>query len=83
MSNYKIVKDADGNLVCFGPNTDGYEPTLNKGEIMTIETDAVALPLIQKWQTEQKAIADKAATDKAALLVKLGITAEEAALLLS
>ena len=82
MSTYKIVKDSNGNLVCFGPNTEGYEPTLNKGEIMTIETDAVALPLIEKWQSEQKAIADKVAQDKAALLVKLGITADEAALLL-
>ena len=83
MNTYKIVKDSNGNLVCFGPNTEGYEPTLNKGEIMTIETDAVALPLIEKWQTEQKAMIDKVAIDKAALLAKLGITADEAALLLA
>ena len=83
MNTYKIVKDSNGNLVCFGPNTEGYEPTLNKGEIMTIETDAVALPLIEKLQTEQKAMIDKVAIDKAALLAKLGITADEAALLLA
>jgi len=83
MSTYKIVKNSNGDLVCFGPNTDSYEPTINEGDIMTIETESVALPLIEKWQTEQKAIADKVAQDKAALLVKLGITADEAALLLS
>ena len=82
MSTYKIVKNSNGDLVCFGPNNEGYEPTINKGDVMTIETDAVALPLIEKWQAEQKAIADKVAQDKAALLVKLGITADEAALLL-
>jgi len=51
--------------------SDGTPPTLKQ-----IEAEIIALPL------KELADKEKAATDKAALLTKLGITADEAALLL-
>ena len=70
-------------------------PTLTRGEDdKTIElSDSEYKEIIEKWADdkladEAKATADEAAarqaaTDKAALLTKLGITADEAKLLLS
>lgn len=81
MSDYKIVKDAAGKLICYGPNTDSYEPILKTGETLTIETKAVADVLIKDYEMQVKTISDKAATDRAALLTRLGITDAEAKLL--
>ena len=40
---YKIVRNAAGELICFGPNNNHYEPTIKDGETLTIE-DALPLP---------------------------------------
>jgi hypothetical protein len=37
---YKIVRNAAGELICFGPNNNHYEPTIKAGETLTIE-DAI------------------------------------------
>lgn len=79
---YKIVKNAAGDVVAFGPNDENYEPMLKDGETLTIESDKVGEDLVKEFQAKLAAAADKAAADKAALLERLGITADEAALLL-
>lgn len=84
--SYKIIKNAAGEVISFGPNDDMYEPTLNEGETLTVESDKVAEPLIRAFT--EKLAADAAAAElatanaKAALLERLNITAEEAALLI-
>lgn len=84
---YKIVKNATGEVVCFGSNTDMYEPTLQKGDVLTIEPDEIAEPLIEAFTAKLKADAEAAelaaANAKAAILERLNITADEAKLLLS
>lgn len=84
--SYKIVKNAAGEVISFGPNDDMYEPTLHDGETLTIESDKVAEPLIKaftdKLAAEAAAAEAAAAEAKAALLERLNITAEEAAILL-
>lgn len=52
-------------------------------EIVEIELDIAELALIQEQSAKNQAARLKAETDKAALLAKLGITADEAKLLLS
>lgn len=34
---YKIVRDTQGEVVCFGPNDAMYEPVVKAGEVLTIE----------------------------------------------
>ena len=85
--SYKLVKNAANEVISFGPNDDMYEPTLNKGETLTIEEDAIAQPLIEAFVEKLSADATAAktaeASTKAALLERLNITADEAKLLLS
>ena len=52
-------------------------------EIIEIELDAQELAAIQEQSAKNQAARLKAETDKVALLAKLGITADEAKLLLS
>ena len=84
--SYVIVKNADGAVVSYGPNDGMYEPTLAQGEILTIEENDIAEPLIKEYtdrlQAEAEDNALAAQTAKNALLERLGITADEAALLL-
>lgn len=35
--SYKIVRYANGDVACFGPNTDQYEPVIPAGAVLTIE----------------------------------------------
>ncbi len=81
--SYKIVKNSAGDVVAFGPDDENYLPTLKEGEIMTIESGKTAEDLIKAHQAKLLAGAQQLATDKAAILDRLGITAEEAKLLLS
>ena len=41
---YKIVRDAAGKVVCFGPNNGMYEPALNSGDTVTIESAPPVIP---------------------------------------
>jgi hypothetical protein len=79
---YKIVRNILGEVVCFGLNDGNYEPTIKVGEVLSIETNAIAEPLIKAFTNKAKLEAEAAATAKAALLARLGITADEAKLLL-
>lgn len=51
--SYKIVKNALGKVVAFGPNDDHYEPTIKDGETMIIESGEIAESLIREYQAEQ------------------------------
>ena len=37
--NYKVVRNALGGTVCFGPNNEHYEPSLAAGEVLSIEAE--------------------------------------------
>jgi hypothetical protein len=37
--SFKVVRNAENSVVCFGPNEDAYEPTLAAGQTLSIETD--------------------------------------------
>jgi len=39
MSNYKVIRNAQGETVCFGPNDNNYEPNVKAGEVMSIEAE--------------------------------------------
>jgi hypothetical protein len=83
---YQIVKNANGEVIAYGPNDGMYEPSVKKGEVLSLEDDAVAQPLIDafhaKLDAERIAGETAKASAKSDLLKRLGITAEEAALLL-
>jgi hypothetical protein len=81
--SYKIVKNSAGDVIAFGPNDEHYVPTIKEGEILTIETGKAAEDLIKAYQTKQLSNLNALATEKALLLDRLGITADEARLLLS
>lgn len=36
--NFKVIRDAGGNIVSFGPNDDGYSPIVPSGAAISIET---------------------------------------------
>ena len=80
--SYILVKDANDNLIAFGLNDGNYEPALQAGEKIVIEDENVALPLIDAYLSKVEADQFAAKNKKDALLERLGITAEEAALLL-
>jgi hypothetical protein len=68
---YKVVRNAAGEVVAFGPNDDCYSPTIKTGESVNIE-DTQPLP-------DTKAEDDKAAARASALakLADLGLTEAE------
>lgn len=39
--SYKVIRN-NGSVVCFGPNEDGYEPSLKEGDVLNIEESAPA-----------------------------------------
>lgn len=83
---YKIVKNADGEVIAYGLDNGMYEPSLKKGDVLTIEEDDSALPLIEAYQAkvtaEINAIELAKTAAKTELLERLGITEDEAKLLL-
>lgn len=38
--NYKVVRNAAGDLICFGPNSNQYDPGVVAGATLTIEVNA-------------------------------------------
>ena len=71
--SYKVVKNAEGKVVAFGPNDNNYEPTIKVGETLTIEE---TLPKIIKEDLTERIAARQAVLDR------LGLTEQEAQLLL-
>jgi hypothetical protein len=61
-----------------------YDVQTGKGEVVPMSDEEIEQQLeLEKLSKANFAVAAQAATDKAALLAKLGITADEAKLLLS
>ena len=69
---YKIVRDAAGKVVCFGPNDGMYEPAIKAGETITIEN---ALPVIAPTYQELRAAAYPSIVDQLDLIYHGGIDA--------
>jgi len=76
---YKIVRNTAGDVVCFGPDDDNYEPTIKAGEVLSVE-DKEPTAYIQELAAAQalQAAAKKSAYKK---LAALGLTADEIAAL--
>ncbi len=53
---YKIVKNAAGDVVAFGPDDENYEPFIKDGETLTIQSGKVAEDLIKEYQAKQAAL---------------------------
>jgi hypothetical protein len=68
---YKVVRNAAGEVVAFGPNDDCYSPMIKTGEVLNIENEQ-PLP-------DTQAETDKAAARASALikLADLGLTEAE------
>lgn len=43
--SFKVVRK-NGDVVCFGPNDDNYEPNVREGEVLTIEAEAPAFEVL-------------------------------------
>jgi hypothetical protein len=80
--SYILVKDADNNLISFGLNDGNYEPALQAGQTLVIEEEDIALPIINDYLAEVEATQNALKDKKDALLERLGITEDEAKLLL-
>ena len=79
----KIIKAENPNGLQVGDNEHGYKQ-LSGADYETQITEWAQNRLAKQTKAAaDKATADQVATDKAALLAKLGITADEAKLLLS
>jgi hypothetical protein len=77
-----MIKNADNELIAFGLDDGNYAPVVQNDQTLTTEDEKIALPKINQFliNLETKNSAKHAA--KLALLERLGITADEAALLL-
>ena len=59
---YKIVRNTSGDVVSFGPNNDMYQPTIESGEVLSIEDTVPA----SYFEAQSNAAANRAATIQAA-----------------
>lgn len=50
--SYKIVRNASGEVICFGPNTDQYQPVIPPGAVMTVEA-SIPPPSLAAIEAEQ------------------------------
>jgi predicted transcriptional regulator len=65
---YKIVRNAANEIVAYGLNDGNYEPTIKAGEVLSIESSAVAEPLIAAINSKAKLIAETAELDRLKLV---------------
>lgn len=58
--SFKVVKNALNEVVCFGPNTEQYQPTIGAGQTLTIEADAPEIiPTVEAIWLKIKAERDR------------------------
>jgi len=50
--SYKIVKNADGLVIGYGPNTDQYQPSIPVGATLTVEASIPPKPLAEVKATK-------------------------------
>jgi len=43
--SYKVIRDAAGEVVCFGPNHEGYSPVVKPTQVMGVESAAPIMPV--------------------------------------
>lgn len=48
---YKLVYDLHGGLVCYGPNTDSYDPMLTQGQSIVL-SDVLPIPTFEQRKKE-------------------------------
>jgi len=53
---YKVIRNAQGEAICFGPNEDFYQPIVKDGETLNIEAD-VPQPSAAELQSQANATA--------------------------
>ena len=82
---YKLLKNSAGEVIAYGPNDDMYEPSLKKGDVLVIEEDEIAQPLIAELNAKllARSLAESASKEAAkasaiAKLEALGLTEDEA-----
>lgn len=73
--SFKVVRNAAGAVVAFGPDSDGYEPTLAEGCLLSVETEAPAPAAPTKEQQIAAMLADKGVSR---VMVQTVIVASEA-----
>jgi len=74
--SYKVVRDAVGTLVCFGPNDGMYEPTIKAGHTLTIEA---LQPVITPTYAELRVLEYPAIGDQLDALYHAGVFPEDMA----
>ena len=74
--SYKIVRNTDGEVVCFGPNDNNYEPVVKEGEVLTIE-DTIPSPSQEDAVVAAQASRDVAEAGCVEKLLGLGLTVDE------
>ena len=74
---YQVIKNANGKIVAFGPDDGMYDHVVKSDEVLSYEDK---MPKLDSMASNAEA-AEKA-TARQAVLDRLGITADEAALLL-
>lgn len=78
--SYKIIKNAVGDVIAFGPNNENYVPTIKDGETLIIESGKTAEDSIRSFQNKQRLDDADLITKKAAAEAKLsalGLTADD------
>ena len=76
--SYKIVRNADNEVVCFGPNDNNYEPVVKEGEELTIE-DTIPSPSQESLDAVVAAQASRDVAEAGCVekLLGLGLTVDE------
>ena len=56
--SYKVVKNAQGVVIAYGPDNDNYAPHIKVGETLSVETNAPAdpNPELTQWQADMQAL---------------------------
>lgn len=80
---YIMIKNDNNDLISFGLDDGNYAPAVQIDQTLTIEDEKIALPKINNFLLDLETKSNAQIAAKAALLQRLGITADEAALLLS
>jgi hypothetical protein len=78
-----MIKNANNELIAFGLDDGNYAPVVQNDQTLSIEDEKVALPEINKFLADLKTKNSAQLAAKTALIQRLGITADEARLLLS
>lgn len=54
--SYKVVRDANGNVMAYGPNNEHYDPTVGLGQTLYIEDSQPARSHAEKFKAIERRI---------------------------